>query len=346
MSFPTSPSGEPLPNFYPSIPFGPEFPAAPQMGEVIYPGSPGDNISPGSSLTPPAFAGAEADMRRCYETAPQPGSVVPHIGATVSNANVTVPPTENESISPDAQQEEPSEPPVTTNESNEPLSFEEKPCNTREELLEIAAVKQAEYNEAQAAKPQKKPPKESSIEGMISKTTGPFVEVGGPSEATYGLSEPIVDFEAVDKPLVVSNVRRQNVMEGIWRSPIYGETHAVERPGATYLLKDIGFGSAEHTLDAKLDAADMPDGEGYLGAMYARALYLEIEFPFVMEEAPRVLETDGILVVEKMKPDTLEALRDSRYFDVVSVKRPRGEPGHTVVVRRNNLPYDQYRYYK
>jgi hypothetical protein len=228
------------------------------------------------------------------------------------------------------------------------VPYEDLPYTTAEELIEISATKEAELQEArEASGEQPKPPKTSSVEGMISRTEGPFLEIGGPSQAAGGRTS--IDFEAVDKPLIVSNVYPQYVRVGYWRNPIGGEVFNTERPGLAYriigeesLQDPITWESVRRMPDAKIDGENLPEGEGYLGAIYARAVVPEVELPLITNEAPRCLETGGIFVMDRIKAEAITALRESPYFDILKLKRHGIDPTArwtSAVARRNDVPY-------
>jgi hypothetical protein len=215
------------------------------------------------------------------------------------------------------------------------------------QIHEIAARRQAERIQSPGGG---RKPGVNSLENRINRTSGPFIEVGGPTQ--YFGKRPPVDFGLVEKPLVVSNApgSKPIVYENVWRSPFFGETVGDERPsgwrGRTYRFWNerpmrVGDGFypeyVEADLDLHLDATDLPEGQGYVGALYSSALPSDVESPFVSTQAPRVLEEDGMLIVHDVKKESVEAVSHSPYFRDVRVRRVAGN--RLLTAQRNGTPY-------
>ncbi len=232
---------------------------------------------------------------------------------------------------------------LTTELNGKP--YEDLPLTTRDELLEIARAREADFrrNNVNSARS----PKSSSLEALINQTKGPLLEIGGPSQTVGGSLR--VDFTSVNKPLIVANLYPQHVRSARWHSPFFGEVESTECPGSTYQFRGEEQLQDPETWcnvfripDAKIDATDMPDGEGYLGAIYTRAMPTDAEASLLETEAPRTLEPNGLLIIVQAKPKTMQLLAASPYFEVVksqSLKSALQPSTARVVLRRNNTPY-------
>lgn len=188
-----------------------------------------------------------------------------------------------------------------------------------------------------------------SPEALIDQTAGPFLEVGGPTQHLFG--EPVVNFEEIEKPLIVSNVIPPYVREGYWVNRFYrvahiSSFHNTERPTGLRgkLHKFWGEGvkqedtvPVEQHLDLYADATALPVASGKVGALYASALQPEVETPFLKEEAPRVLEPGGILVIENAKKTVVDG-DVAEYFDVLKRKKV-GKQVVSLVLQRNETSY-------
>jgi SAM-dependent methyltransferase len=200
-----------------------------------------------------------------------------------------------------------------------------------------------------------------SIEARIDATKGPFIEVGAaPSHPNSG--RRLLDLSKVAKPLITSNIEPQRIIESYYEHRVTGKqkvvAHRNDVPSGR-LWKFLGGGdkpltidrsggttkfiAPEDKLDFLADAEALPLQDATVGALYANALPPELEAEFIANEAPRVLEPGGVLILGKAKEATPEAA-SSRYFDTVKVRKyksRRGTPFRDYAAVRNNEPYQQ-----
>jgi hypothetical protein len=209
-------------------------------------------------------------------------------------------------------------------------------------LAEVVARKTAERAETFKA-----PLRQSRVESMIDRTTGPFLEVGGPTQ-NLG-RKPTINTDKIAKPLIVSNVEPPLVEGAVWHSPIplFEPIRGTEPPsglkGMTYRI--IGGGPwpewgpyVECKLDLRANAMNLKISDSSIGALYSVALHGEIETDFVEVEAPRVLEPGGVLVLENSAISTLQQIERSDYFKLLGVRNVARGIVH-LAAQRNTNPY-------
>ncbi len=193
-----------------------------------------------------------------------------------------------------------------------------------------------------------------SLESRIDATKGPFVEVGAVPSSPRP-RKTLIDLRKINKPLLTSNIYHPQVIESHYTHRISGGrkmiTHRDEVPRSR-MFKPIGVQFKEvesgpnwgepilDDVDLIIDATDLPFDSGSVGALYANALHPEAEVTFVSDEAPRVLEPGGMLILDAVKPESIAA--DNPYLDTITlVTHGKGEGLSTnYAAVRNDVPYE------
>jgi hypothetical protein len=191
-----------------------------------------------------------------------------------------------------------------------------------------------------------------SLESRIDATTGPFIEVGAVPSSTRS-RDTLIDLYKIKKPLVTSNIYQPQTIETYFRHSITGESkiisHRDEAPRSRWFkargadFKVVGSGNnwadpVVDKIDLIADATDLPFEGGSIGALYAIALHPDAEIKFVSDEAPRVLEPGGVLILDSVKSESLA--NDNPYLDTIRLEtHGKGEPLTNYAAVRNSAPY-------
>jgi hypothetical protein len=278
----------------------------------------------------------------------------------------------------------PIKPPVPGSETSG-----EREAVTKWDIIIESAAKEPAFHAARAANPNTRQAWPGTIEAKISATKGPVLEVGGIAQPLE--HPPIVDFAKVDKPVVHSAPQDVLIQAGRWENIFSGkETVATSRPDNVRGVRGLatgfhetedrypqnyagidatdprsGSGPLTRQPDLYLDPNKLPEGTGYLGAIYAcRPTSLpghpNPEHQLVDHGAPRTLEPNGILALDGVAASTVAKVHQSPYFDVLQERirtsggvrvmpsldladlttpTPPQSTFHSVVAQRNDQPY-------
>lgn len=141
------------------------------------------------------------------------------------------------------------------------------------------------------------------LELAINKTSGPIVEVAGPTEG----ENLLIDFNKVEKNIYVSNIASS-------RDIIDLETEE--------FLGRVG------RVDFRADATALSIASGKIGVLFASCLPIEAREQFV-KESKRVLEIGGILIYQGIRTEDIETAENAG-FRLVEYRKQKREKGQII----------------